>query len=114
MSYAVEFDDTALDDLEEIRAYLSEHSTKAYPQFLTVLENRISLIENNPRLFKSFEHNPAYRRMGLDYGFVAFYSIDDDDKIIGVRTIVHGTRNIVPYMNRLEKRKHPPESDQDE
>ena len=94
MHYLVKFDDTFLTDIEEIRSLLSEKSTKAFSRFIKHFRSNISLIKANPRLYKIFEPLPPYRRMNLDYDYAAFYTIDDETKLITFRTMLYGPRDL--------------------
>ncbi len=113
MKYTVRFMELAAQDYDDISDYLSGFYPGTAGKFLDALEKGTATLEDSPRAFEVYEHNPAYRRMVvMDY--LVFYKIKEKSKTVEVHRILHGARNIRQFLDRTTGKRATPSEDADE
>ncbi len=113
MKYTVRFMALAAQDYDDISDYLSGFYPGTAGKFLDALEKGTATLEDSPRAFEVYEHNPAYRRMVvMDY--LVFYKIKEKSKTVEVHRILHGARNIRQFLDRTTRKRATPAEDADE
>jgi plasmid stabilization system protein ParE len=98
MKYTVRFMDLARQDYDDISEYLSGFYPGTPAKFLDELEKGTATLEDNPRAFEVYEHNPAYRRMVV-MNYLVFYKIKEERKTVEVHRILHGARDIKRFLD---------------
>jgi plasmid stabilization system protein ParE len=72
MAYAIAYEDSALDDIGNILAYLSQYYPSTPRKFRVALSDRIRAIRDMPYMYPVYEDNPAFRKMGV-MKYMVFY-----------------------------------------
>ena len=97
MNYKAIYLEPAMQDVSEIRNYLSRFYPDTPARFLTALKKGVESICGNPLIYPAYEDNPSYRKMEvLDY--LVFYKVYDSEKIVEIHRVLYGMRDIKLYL----------------
>ena len=97
MSFQLIYMDKALEDLREIKKYLSLFYPHTAERFLDQLEKNTVLLADNPHAFPVYEYRPVYRRLVVS-DYLLLYKVDTGRRIVAVHRILHGARNIRKHL----------------
>ena len=97
-SYNIVYMDLALEDVAEIKRYLSNFYPGTWPRFADKLERGISGLSAMPYICEAWQPKPTYRRLVVDK-YLVFYKVLDAEKTIQIHRILHGSRNIQRFLN---------------
>jgi addiction module RelE/StbE family toxin len=87
------FTPAALEDIHDIKKYLSAFYASTADKFLDELEKRITAITDLPYMYEAFVHDPFYRKMPLD-DYLVFYHVDEKSCTVEIHRILHSSKNI--------------------
>jgi plasmid stabilization system protein ParE len=104
MKYRIKFLSEAADDREIIIAYLSQYYKSTVKKFLQLLKKRISQLKQFPYSCPIYEDDPDYRRLVVGE-YLVFYIINENDKMIEIHRIFHGSRNVEKQLGKAENSK---------
>ena len=91
-NYKLKFLPLASDDTNQIKRRLLQFYPGTVGKFMDELKKQVKLVKKSPYMFVAYERNPKYRKMiVLDY--IAFYTVEDDKKLIQVYRILYGMRD---------------------
>jgi addiction module RelE/StbE family toxin len=93
MSYNYVFSDYANKDMDSIEEYLAQFYPSTSLNFISKVEEKISLLLTMPYMYPEYENYTYFRRMNVD-DYLFFYTIDDDKKLIAFHRIIHSSREI--------------------
>ena len=93
MHYNVEFLPIADKDIEEIDEHLSRFDSSTASNFFQSLHKRLILLEDNPRIYSTWEDNPAYQHFIIG-NYLVFYLVSDEDRLVTIVRIVDGRRKL--------------------
>ena len=97
MKYNVVYLNPAMQDVTEIRNYLSQFYPNTPMKFLTALKKGIENICTNPYIYPEYEDNASYRKMIiLDY--IVFYKVHESEMIVEIHRVLYGMRDINAYL----------------
>lgn len=85
-------------DMEEAETYWSEHHPLAADKLAEALEQKTDALTDNPFMYQIYEDRPYFRRINLPYGYLCFYHVDEDAKMISVHKILRGMRDIANIL----------------
>ena len=88
----------AINDLKEIRAYLSDFGEAPPRKFRESFEKFCGRVSDMPYMFNQYEHNPVYRKAVIVYDYLVFYRVDESNNTVKVYRVLHGKRNIEPLL----------------
>ena len=92
--YALIWAEEAVEDLEEIRAYLAQHIEEAAQRITKEIYAAIRrYLPNRPRMFAAYEDIPGLRRMVRER-YSVFYHISEAQKAVVVVRIRHHAMNM--------------------
>ncbi|MBN2009410.1 type II toxin-antitoxin system RelE/ParE family toxin [candidate division KSB1 bacterium] len=100
--YEVRYSNPANVDLENIITYLKKHSTRAAHNLIEQLEKTALQLTQFPRsgalsIDESLKEK-GYRIIGLKYRFLLFYTIDETDKIVWIKRVLHCSRDLANIL----------------
>jgi len=99
IEYRVIFTAQAEKDLNEIEEYISEelHAPIAAERFTDAVENVVDHLSFLPQGYPKVRDDRlaarGYRWIGIHKNYVAFFTIDERDKIVNVERILYGRRD---------------------
>jgi plasmid stabilization system protein ParE len=93
MSYEVQYSPLVNRDLEEIKAYLNQHSEDAYRRFLSALRERETLLVETPFMYEQYRDRKLYRRFLIE-DYSVFYRVYEERHIILISRILSNYRSI--------------------
>ena len=97
MKYTVVYLELALEDVRDIRSYLSQFYPGTPAKFLTALKSGIENLRDNPFMYAKYEDNTAYRKMAvLDY--LVFYKLFEPERTVEIHRVLYGMRDIKAYL----------------
>ena len=97
MSYAIKVLDKADKDFDEIMAYLSQFYPSTPSKFARALDEKLSLLGENPYMYEVYFDHPMFRR-AIAAGYLVFYRVDEDAKRIEIYRILHETRTAKNFL----------------
>lgn len=98
MKYRVEYIELAMDDVSDIKSYLSRFYPKTPERFLTTLKRAVENLCENPYMYAEYADNPAYRKMPvLDY--LVFYKVLEQKAVVEIHRVLYGMRDIKAYLS---------------
>ncbi len=92
--YRLEYLPSAEHDIIKAEAYLYERSPAGADKFTNAVEKQGGLLADNPLMYEVYEERPYFHRMLLPYGYLCFYHVDDEKKIITVHRVLRGMMDI--------------------
>jgi len=98
MKYKAVYLAPAMQDVSEIRNYLSQFYPNTPTKFLTALKKGIENICDNPYIYPAYEENLIYRKMVvLDY--LVFYKAHESEGIVEIHRVLHGMRGVKSFLH---------------
>lgn len=97
MSYAIKVLDEANKDFDEIMEYLSQFYPSTPSKFARALDEKLSLLKENPYMYEAYFYHPAFRR-AIAAGYLVFYRVDENTKTIEIYRILHETRDVKNFL----------------
>ena len=98
MKYSVRYLSTAGHDRDVIKAYLDQYSGSAAGRLFGKIKRNMEYAKENPYMYSVYERRPQFRRMVVE-GYVLFYKVNEDEKIIEVHHILHGSMDIEKQLS---------------
>jgi len=93
MLYKIDWQDTATEDLKQIRAYLEQFSVETANRILSQLVDQANSLENFPARCRLINKSLNLRRLVVaDYS--VFYRIMEDKRLVQLHHIWHQSRDI--------------------
>jgi plasmid stabilization system protein ParE len=99
MKCKVEVLAAAKEDLKGIRAYLAQFGKEPPRKLREGFTRFVSLVSDNPRIFKKLECDGRYREGAVAFNYVAIYRASDDGSSAKVYRVLHSSRDIAKYLN---------------
>ena len=100
--YRIEMFDTALSDLEDIKAYyIREASLEVAFSMLDNIRKRIDGLTNMPKINPVCRQDARFRCLVIDK-YLVFYNIDDETQVVEIHHVWHGMRNIRKLLEEAE------------
>ncbi len=93
MGFKVIISQAALDDLEEIAAFIGQDDPRAAQRLVTDLINRAESLADMPRRGKAFRARPGVRRL-VRNPYLIFYQLDESARTVSVLRFWHGAREL--------------------
>jgi len=94
MKYKSKILSLARDELKEIRAYLSEFGSipknKIKESFFQYVKNA----SDNPYMYPEYEENKKYRKAVIQYEYLVFFTVDEDNKMVKTERVLSSKRNV--------------------
>jgi len=101
MKYRVEYLNLAMEDVAEIKSYLSQFYTGTPVRFLNALKQAIENLCEYPFIYVEYVEyadNPAYRKLAvLDY--LVFYKVFEQEGIVEIHRVLYGRRDIKAILS---------------
>ena len=94
MKYKTKILNLAKNDLKEIRDYLSDFGSIPKRNFKESFKLCADNISNNPYMYPEHEDNKNYRKAVIQYGYIVFFTVDENDKTIYISRILNSKRNV--------------------
>ena len=92
--HRLEYLPTAITDILEAEAYLSEHSPKSADKFTEAMGVQEVTLTEYPYMYAAYWGNAKYRVMPLPYQYLCFYYIDEEAKTVKVYRVIRSMRDI--------------------
>ena len=99
MKLRIKYLPQALENREQIKAYLSQFYPSTPKKFFSLLKRKTGVLKDFPYSCPVYEHNPNYRVLILG-DYLLFYVVKEHDNIIEIHRILHGSRDIANVMKR--------------
>jgi addiction module RelE/StbE family toxin len=103
MEYKVIISESAVCDIDEILAYITDKlaNPKAASDFANELGKRYTALARQPQMFEA-SHNErlkrkGYRRFPVKH-YVVFYQVNEKNKEVIIARIFYGNRNCEKYL----------------
>ena len=101
-TYRIELFDTALSDLENIKAYyMHEASLSVAVSVLNRIRARVDSLADMPKAHSFYREDKRFRRLVADK-YLVFYDINEETHTVEIHHVWHGMRNIEKLLE--EKR----------
>ena len=84
-------------DLAEIKAYMTQFSTRAYSRFTEQLKRKAEILKNHPFSCQVYEDDPSYRRFVVG-DYLVFYRVDEASRVVEIYRVLHETRNAKKHL----------------
>jgi plasmid stabilization system protein ParE len=92
--YQPEYLPTAEREILKAEDDLYAYSPPAADKFEAAIARQEAFLADNPFMYPVYEEKPYFRRMGLPYGYLCFYHVDEEAGLITVHRVLHGMRDI--------------------
>lgn len=99
MGYRVVLLKGAIENLREIREYLACYYPGTPARFRKEFEKQVVILQRNPRIFEVYQENPVFRKM-LVFNYIAFYKVDETNKLVQIYRVLHGARDIKQFLEK--------------
>jgi len=100
--YKIVMFDTALSDLEDIKAYyIREASLEVAISVLGNIRKRIDGLTNMPKIYPVCKQDARFRCLVIDK-YLVFYDVDEETHVVEIHHIWHGMRNIKKLLEKEE------------
>ena len=73
-------------------------SPKAADKYFEDYNRKTELIEENPLIYQVFEDDPYFRSAPLVYGYRLFYHVDEQNNIVILHRIIHGSMDLATQL----------------
>jgi plasmid stabilization system protein ParE len=90
--------DLALQDIADIKAYLSGFYQGTWSRFSQKLEDSIFALSSTPYIYEAYRTNYDYRRLIVG-NYLVFYKVFESEKSVRIYRILHGAKDIQQYLN---------------
>ena len=97
MKYRIKFLQDAVDDRDDIKAYLLQFDESTVQKFFALLKERIERLKTFPYSCPVYEDDTDYRVLVVRE-YLVFYVVDDVNKMVEVHRIFHESRNIRRWL----------------
>ncbi|MCL2420601.1 MAG: type II toxin-antitoxin system RelE/ParE family toxin [Defluviitaleaceae bacterium] len=97
MNYQIKYLPTTIEDRAVIRDYLCQYYESTAKNFFVLLKKRISQLKEFPYSCPVYEDDPDYRRLVVG-DYLVFYIVNEDNKVIEIHRIFHGTQDIRRHL----------------
>jgi plasmid stabilization system protein ParE len=97
MTYAIEWEYVANDELENIVTYLRQFYPGTPGRFSVALQERLRDLQEMPYMYPVYQDNPAYRKMVV-LKYVVFYKVNDAERTIKVCHILPGSWDLSRHL----------------
>ena len=97
MKYTIKFLQIARDDLREVRTYLSQFYPSTAGNFLTELRKQVDRLKDMPLMCEQYHDEPYYRKLMVG-DYLVFYHVNDENRMIEIHRVLHGSRDIKRYI----------------
>ena len=97
MGYEIEYLPIAISDIAEVEAYLSQFYESTASRVMERLEERISLLSENPKMCQVSRYNRHFRQMVVE-NYLVFYVVDVELKIVVISRVLRAqadVRNVI-------------------
>jgi len=98
MKYRLRYMEDTVTDREDIKAYLSQYYPGTAKRFFTLLKKKIARLKTFPESCPIYEDDPYYRKL-VAGEYLVFYALNDDEKLIEIHRILHGSMDIRERLN---------------
>ena len=99
MSYTIQYLDIALEDMAQIKTYLTEFHPSTWTHFRDEVERKIARLQDTPEMYETYFANPTYRRLVVK-DYLVFYKVDSEQQIVRIYRILHGARDIQHFLTQ--------------
>jgi len=97
MKFRIKYLPAAATNRDEIKAHLSQFYKGTAKRFFALLKEKTYRLKEHPYLCPTSEYNPNYRQMVVE-DYLVFYVVKDDEKIIEIHRILHGSMDISKHL----------------
>jgi len=94
MRYKPKILSLARNDLKEIRDYLKDFGNVPKHKFRKSFDKYAIDVSNNPYIYPEYEENKNYRKAIIEYGYLVFYTVDEEKKVVGIMRVLSSRRNV--------------------
>ena len=99
MKYRIKYLPETVTDREEIRDYLSQYYASTVKEFFALLKEKTAQSRGFHYSYPQYVDDPDYRRLVVG-DYLVFYMVNEDNKIVEIHRIFHGSRDIKRHLNR--------------
>ena len=99
MNYRIKYMEDTISDRDYVKAYLSKFYPGTAKRFFTLLKKRTNILKTYPESCPIYEDDPYYRKLVVG-DYLVFYVLNDDEKVIEIHRILHGSMDIRQHLNR--------------
>lgn len=99
MNYKLLFAETFDEELSEIELYLRERSDQAAQRVLSEIRRHLLLLKRTPYMYPEYFDRPAFRMLVI-FRYLIFYKVNDSERAVEVRHILHGMREVARLLSR--------------
>ena len=89
----------ARDDLKEIHNYLSEFGYNPPKKLRKSFEDFCVQVASNPYIYAQYEPDPKYRRAVIEYDYLVFYQVSENNDRVKIYRVLHGKRDILSLLD---------------
>ena len=89
----------ARNDLHEIHNYLSEFGLNPQIKFKESFKSFCLRVIDTPYLYARYEPDPKYRKAVIEYNYLVFYVVDENNSKIKIYRVLHGKRDASAFLN---------------
>ena len=97
MKYRIKYLPDTVKDRDEIREYLSQYYESTVKNFFKLLKEKTARLKDFPYSCPPYEYDPDYRRLVVG-DYLVFYIVNENDKVVEIHRIFHGTQNIRRHL----------------
>ena len=97
--YSVEYFPHTREDLHEIEVFLDSIDYRLTNKILNAFKERIQVLCEMPLRYSKYLYRPEYRVLGV-HNYSIFYTVNENNKKIEIRRILHSARNIELEINK--------------
>ena len=91
--YKIEYFPHSREDLQDIENYLDTIDPRLTNKIFEAIKTRIQGLVIMPLRYPKYLYRPEYRMLGV-HNYMVFYVVVEETKIVEIRRILHGARNI--------------------
>ena len=97
MKYRLKYMEDTVSDRDHIKAHLSKSYPGTTGRFFTLLKKKTARLKSYPESCPIYENDPDYRKLVVG-DYLVFYMINDNDKVVEIHRILHGSMDISQHL----------------
>jgi len=97
MNYKIKYLPETIADRDAIKDYLSQYYVSTVKKFFKLLKEKTALLTRFPYSCPAYEDDPDYRVLIVG-DYLVFYMVNEDEKIVEIHRIFHGSRDIKQHL----------------
>jgi len=98
MKYRLKYMEDTISDRDNIKTHLSKFYPGTAKRFFSLLKKKTAILKTYPESCPVYEDDTGYRKLVVG-DYLVFYMIDDNEKMVEIHRILHGSMDINQHLD---------------